>query len=252
LEDSERIGSLLESVRPNAVAHLAWYVHPRDYLTSRENLRSLAATVSFAERVFLAGCTKLVAMGSGLEYSPSDQPRTEDDKTDPWCLYSASKIATGAVLRALATSLGAECAWARLFHVHGPGEDPRRLLPTVARLLAGGRPVDLTPGLQVRDHLDVADVASALVSLTDSHAVGVYNVCSGVGVTLKEVLTSLGEAVGRTDLLRFGALPSPPAETQYIVGDPTRLRQLGWHPEHSNLRASLARAVTAYLAPASL
>jgi hypothetical protein len=40
--DASDLDSLLVQARPDVVFHLAWYAHPRDYLTSPENLRSLA------------------------------------------------------------------------------------------------------------------------------------------------------------------------------------------------------------------
>ena len=61
-------------------------------------------------------------------------------------------------------------------------------------------------------------------------ASGIYNVCSGQPVTLRQVLETVGEIVGGTALLRFGARPHRPGETMFLAGDPGRLRALGWSP----------------------
>jgi nucleoside-diphosphate-sugar epimerase len=243
LEDPGRVSSALAGFRPEATIHVAWYARPQDYLTSTANLGSLATTNAFVERVFAAGCRKLVGVGSCLEYAASDSLRRESDPSGPKSLYASCKLAAGVVAQALAAERGAECAWARVFHVHGPGEDEARLIPAAAAALRAGRPFDLSPGMQVRDHLDVRDVAAALVHLAGPGSSGIYNVCSGIPVTLRDVLLTVGEVLGRPELLRFGARPYARDEEMFVAGDPTRLQSTGWKPAFSDLRAGLADAL---------
>ena len=233
LEDVPAVDALLASARPEAVFHLAWYAHPRDHLTSHENLGALAMTTSFAERVFAGGCRKLVAVGSCAEYGDSDRLRREDDAPDPASLYASAKVGAHLVLRALAREAGAELAWGRVFHLHGPTEAPARLIPWIAGQLRQGAAVELTDGRQVRDHLHVADVAAGLVALLAPGAAGPYNICSGQPVTLRQVVEIVGRALGREDLLRFGARPHRPGEVMFLAGEATRLRALGWRPRWS-------------------
>ena len=228
LDESPAVRALVEAARPAALIHLAWYANPVDYLVSHANLASLSATARLVEAVLAAGCRKLVLAGSCVEYQPHDRALREDDPLDPGTLYGACKQAAWLVTKALAASAGAELAWARVFHLHGPGEDPRRLIQWVASELRAGRPVELTDGSQVRDHLHVADVASGLVTLLAAGASGAYNVCSGEPVALKKVLQTVGEIVGRPELLRFGARPHRQGEMMFLAGDSRRLRSLGW------------------------
>jgi nucleoside-diphosphate-sugar epimerase len=219
-----------ETARPDAVVHLAWYADPVDYLTSTANLRSVTATLALVEAVLAVGCRKLVMTGTGVEYAARDRLVTEADPADPQTLYASCKHATWLVSRALAAAAGAELSWARIFHLHGPGEDARRLIPWVARELTEGRAVGLTDGTQVRDHLHVDDVASGLTALLAPGAAGIYNVSSGEPVPLRRVLETVGRLVGRGDLLQFGARPHRPGEQMFLAGDSARLRGLGWAP----------------------
>ncbi len=243
LEDAQGLDTVLDTFRPEATVHLAWYARPEDYLTSRLNLGSLAATTGFVERVLRCGCPKVVGIGTCLEYAASERVRREFDPADPVSLYASCKLGAWLVCRALGRQRGAEVVWGRLFHVHGPGEDPARLIPAVARSLAAGRPFDLSPGLQVRDHLHVADVAAAIVKLTDPGIQGIVNVCSGTPVTLRDVLLTVGDILGRRELLRFGARPYNPGEVMFLAGDASRLRAAGWSPRFSDLRSSLTDVV---------
>lgn len=249
LEDLDRMARILEDFRPQAVIHLAWYSRPRDYLVSSRNLVSAAATSAFVERVFESGCPKLVGVGTCLEYAASNRLRRESDPTDPTSLYASCKLSACLVARALARGRGSEVAWARLFHMHGPGEDPERIIPAVAESLRAGRACDLSPGLQVRDHLHVGDVAAALVQLAKPGISGIFNVCSGIPITLRQVLLTVAEIVGRPELLRFGARQYPADEIMFLAGDPSQLRRAGWAPRFTDLRAGLADALSHGLRP---
>ena len=248
LEDESTLAGGFEGFRPEIVLHAAWYARPGDYLTSPENLRSLNVTTRLAQRAFAAGCRRFVGVGTCLEYAPSDSRRRDADPVEPKTLYAACKLAAWQVVRSLAGQHGAQSVWARLFHVHGPGEAPDRLVPSVARALAGGQPFDLSPGDQVRDQLHVKDVADALVHLAAGEATGVFNVCSGEPVTLRQVATAVGQALGRADLLRFGARCYAPGELMFLAGDPARLRATGWRPRVTDLAAGIADAVVGYVA----
>jgi dTDP-6-deoxy-L-talose 4-dehydrogenase (NAD+) len=243
LDDAAATAALLDDVRPEAVVHLAWYAHPRDYLTSTKNLASLRATTALAELVAARGIPKFVGAGSCVEYAPSDRARREDDPCAPASLYGACKHAAWLALRALFEGGATELAWGRIFHLHGPREAPERLLPWIAGRLRAGDPVELTDGVQVRDHLHVEDVARGLVALLQPGARGAYNVCSGEPVTLRRVIEALASLTGGAPLLRFGARPHRPGEIMHLAGSSDRLRGLGWSPRHTlegGLRDALA------------
>jgi dTDP-6-deoxy-L-talose 4-dehydrogenase (NAD+) len=231
--------ALLAAHRPTHLLHLAWYAEPGNYLGSRENLRSLSATTDLVATAVDAGCRRIVAAGSCLEYAASDAPHRESDPAGPESLYAACKHAAHVVCEPL-TDGSSALLWARIFYLHGPGEDPRRLMPMVATQLRHGEPVDLSGGEQVRDYLHVADVADALATLACSDAVGVANVCSGMPTSLRTLLGAIGEHLGRPELLRFGRLPYRDGERMCIAGDPGTLRALGWRPRFATPSAALA------------
>jgi nucleoside-diphosphate-sugar epimerase len=246
LERRERLAALFTEVRPEGLIHLAWYADPVDYLTAYANVASLEMTVALVKAALSAGCRRIVGGGSCAEYALVDRPLVESDPVDPRTLYAASKIAAWQIARVMSKEAGAQFAWTRMFHIHGPGENPRRLLPWVARQLKSGVPVPLTDGTQVRDHLHVTDVASALTTILAAGTSGIYNVCSGEPVTLRHVLETLEDLLGRAKQLRFGDLPHRPSKTTFLTGDSMRLRGLGWSPRFG-LRDGLADALAGYI-----
>jgi nucleoside-diphosphate-sugar epimerase len=243
LDDTAAVARALAACRPEKLLHLAWYAHPVDYLTSRRNLQSLQATASLVAAAVDAGCRRIVGVGTCLELGPSDAPASEGTAAGPDTLYAACKHAARLVAEQLAVGR-ATFAWARLFHLHGPGEDPARLIAMVAARLRRGEPVELSPGGQWRDYLRVEDMAEALGLLTEATVEGTIHVCSGRPATLRATLEAVARAVGRPDLLRFGALPYRPGDRLAILGDPAALRRLGWIP-----RLTSPEDAFAYLAP---
>jgi nucleoside-diphosphate-sugar epimerase len=243
LADPVEITGAVRSAAPDAIVHLAWYAQPDDYLVSIENVESLKTTLTFARAVLAGGCRRMVGVGSCVEYADLPRPRSEDDPISPRSLYARCKHAAHLVVDELFARQDARLVWARLFHMHGPGERPTRLIPSLAATLRAGRPFALSPGEQVRDHLDVRDVASALLHLARCDLRGPVNVCSGKPVTLKHVLETVGRELGKVELLEFGARPYSAMEIMNLSGNPARLLGTGWRPSHADLAVSIRQTI---------
>jgi nucleoside-diphosphate-sugar epimerase len=243
LDDPRDVESLVRKSRADVAVHMAWYAEPGTYLHSPKNVDSLATTVRLARTLYEHGCRRIVGAGSCAEFAPQDRPCLETDATGPRSLYGVCKLAACSTVEALANQEEKGFAWTRIFHIHGPGDAPSRLIPSIVNQLRRGEQVDLTDGNQVRDHLHVADVGSAIARIAVSDDNGIFNVCSGEPVTLRTVVEIAAAAVGRQDLLRFGTRPHRPGEVMFLAGNATRLKQLGWSPAftlESGLRDSVA------------
>jgi dTDP-6-deoxy-L-talose 4-dehydrogenase (NAD+) len=105
-----------------------------------------------------------------------------------------------------------------VFYLSGEGEDSRRLVPYLRAKLAAGEPAELTSGNQVRDHLDVREVAQLIVNHALGDETGPINICSGVPVTVRQLAERIADEYGRRDLLKFGARPDNPLDPPYVVG----------------------------------
>lgn len=230
--DLDEVEKLIDDRAVDWCAHLGWYADPRDYLVNRdENLRSLNDALALVELLDRAGCRHLVVAGSSAEYAPSAEVLDEEATIAPWSVYGAAKASLRLLLSSSALPPSMTLAWARLFNITGPGEHPHRLLPSVTRSMVQGEPMDLTTGEQVRDFLDVADVASAIVALGSTSATGTFNICSGTGQTLHSIISAIADRLDARDLARFGARPIGAHDPRFVVGDAGRLhRATGWQP----------------------
>jgi GDP-4-dehydro-6-deoxy-D-mannose reductase len=140
----------------------------------------------------------------------------------------------------MAESYGLEILLARPFNHLGPGQAGGFVVPSLARQLldvAAGRgaPVisvgDLSP---VRDFSHVLDVVDGYLLLLDRGARGeIYNLCSGVGRSIRDVLEDLQRLLGTRAEVRVDPQRLRPVEIPFLVGDPSRAESLGWRRRRS-------------------
>jgi nucleoside-diphosphate-sugar epimerase len=233
LFDADGVAGLLAAVRPTHLLHLAWVATPGAYWTSPDNPRWAEASEQLLRAFADAGGRRAVLAGTCAEYDWAVAGRCHETETPvrPATLYGACKDRLRRRAEALAGQAGLSVAWARLFFLYGPHEQPARLVPSVVRALLAGREAECSEGTRQRDFLHVEDAADALAALLLSDLTGPVNVGSGEAVTVRAVARALADAVGRPELLRLGARPAPAGEPPLLVADVGRLRGgLGWAP----------------------
>lgn len=215
---------------PTACIHLAWYAEPGKYLHADDNLTAVSGSLSLLRLLAACGCRQVVGAGTCAEYARHDRPLGVDAAMGPDTVYAACKLALAGIGREFARRHQQRFAWGRIFHLYGPGEDGRRLVPSAIRSLLAGQPFAASAGTQIRDYLHVQDVAAAFVQLMERGAEGCFNICSGQPVTVAEILGRIGDETGRRDLIRLGERPANDWDPPLVVGDPGPLLATGWQP----------------------
>ncbi|MFK4729878.1 UDP-glucose 4-epimerase GalE [Agromyces mediolanus] len=220
--------------------------HPEAYF--RDNVSSLAAVVGAAADT---GVARFVFSSSAAVYgTPAASPVSETAPPSPINPYGETKLAGEWLMRDAATAYGLDAISLRYFNVAGAGwddlGDPAPLnLVTIAidRIRQGLAPVilgddyDTPDGTGVRDYIHVLDLAEA--HLHALAAVGeergrhrVYNVGTGRGSSVREVLDRLEEAA-RSGLEPI-VEPRRPGDPPAVVADPELIaEELGWRATRS-------------------
>lgn len=231
--DIAAVTELLLRTEPTHLLHLAWFSGHGEIWSTTENLDWVAASLRIATSFARAGGRRLVMAGSCAEYGGSGRFE-ENSAANPNSLYGIAKRCTRETIDIMAQQEGISFAWPRLFHMYGPFEDERRLIASATRALVNGEPFLCSDGMQIRDFLFIEDVASALVSLIFSEIEGAINVGSGLPVTLRHLLETLGNEIGRPDLLRFGAKERTKHDPNMLIPSVNRqCIELGWFPKHT-------------------
>lgn len=225
---------LATAVGAEALLHLAWCTEHGEYWNSPANLEWRRASLKLVEAFSAAGGRRAVVAGSCAEYDWGlGHERLSEALTPltPSTPYGAAKDELRQELETMSAEAGLSLAWGRAFFTFGEGEDPRRLVPAVARALLAGKPACTSHGRHLRDLLASEDVGDAFAALLDGTVEGAVNLGSGNGLALHVLTELVAEAVGRPDLLRVGALEARPGEPERLVADPRRLSyEVGWEP----------------------
>jgi len=208
----------------DVVVHVAWYAEPGRYVESPLNMECLVGTLQMARGAAQAGVRRFVGIGSCAEYDTSVGTLTVDTPLRPRSPYAAAKAAAFLALSEWLPTQGVTFAWCRLFYLYGEGEDQRRLVPYVRSQLEAGQVAELTTGTQIRDFLDVRDAGGRIADVALGDEEGPINVCSGVPVTVRELVERIADEVGRRDLLAFGARAANPFDPPCVVGVPNMVK----------------------------
>jgi nucleoside-diphosphate-sugar epimerase len=245
LEDRATLERELDGIEPRdpvTFIHLAARVSvpacEADPIAAREINVSLAqSTVSTV--LDWASCEglnlRVIYVSSGHVYAAqaSEARLTEESPTRPRSVYARTKLEAEQVLASLSSRRGIPFLAARVFGLLAPQQAPNYVLPALIKRV---RTADLNaiPGLDfTRDYLDARDVCEDLVLLASApwpKDLTVVNVCSGVPVTIRELLRAVIDVmvpIGADDLARQAhSGPGRADDVQWVVGDPSRFRRL--------------------------
>jgi GDP-4-dehydro-6-deoxy-D-mannose reductase len=247
LLDAEALRRSVAALRPDRIVHLAAQSSARESWRDPEGtLRTnLFGLLYLLEAVRHAGLTpRLLVVGSAEEYGAvpgAAEPIPEETPLRPASPYAVSKAAQGYLALQYALAHGLHVVRTRTFNHTGPGRGPGFAESSFARQIAeieAGRhdPTIAVGNLEaVRDFTDVRDVVRAYVRLLESGQPGeVYNVASGHGRRVGEVLERLISHARAPVVVRRDPQLLRPVDTPYLVGDAARLRRVtGWEPEIS-------------------
>ncbi|CAO5164043.1 UDP-glucose 4-epimerase [Frankia sp. AiPs1] len=174
----------------------------------------------------------------------------ESRRPDPSNPYGASKLAAERLLGHQAGTGLIGAVVLRSFNVAGAVEghfdaDDSRIVPAAIAVASGRRDVFRVngDGRALREYVHVDDMAAAYLTALQRAAPGrcaIYNVGSGVGVSVIDVLAAVGRVSGRP--VRRVHCP-PVAEPRALIGDSRRIRaEFGWSSPRSSIERIVADA----------
>jgi nucleoside-diphosphate-sugar epimerase len=183
--------------------HCAWEVKHGLFWSSPANRSWHMASVDLTRRFRAAGGQTVLGIGTCAEYDATDpgplpNPWTEARAIAPATPYGQAKAA---LHRDLADLCGDALIWARLFHLYGPGEDCRRLIPSLINRLSAGQPAEVRAASLVRDYASTAHVAGCLVALLEADAAGPFDIGSGQARSLGDLGRIIASTLAGPDLL---------------------------------------------------
>lgn len=234
--DREALEKVFTEQRIDTVVHLATLY--RKFDNGKEVAEMMASNVTFPAEILETGMRHglktFINTGTFFECDCSVLPVGEDAPVKAFNFYAKTKIIFEAFARTYADQLNIKSL--RLFSPYGP-KDNEKLIPVLIKKALKGEEMTLSEGLQKLDFTYADDIVRAFllaIAQDDGQQVGykLYNIGSGVGISVREVVSIIEEQLGRPISKVWG----PPSRVDIPVAF-ADIRQaksgLNWAPEHS-------------------
>jgi UDP-glucose 4-epimerase len=219
--------------------------------THRTNLTGTVAVFDAARRSNPEEPIPVVFASSAAVYGDNvNIPLSENDTPRPLSAYGADKF--GCELHGFVASHvhRVPSCGLRFFNVYGPRQDSTSSYSGVIsifcdRLKAGLGITLCGDGHQTRDFIYVGDVVRALLVAMDHCSLtgDIFNICTGVATTIRDLSKVIGDVLGTKPDIAFG--PPRPGEIRRSLGDPSKAWHLLGFAAETPLAAGLERTLAA-------
>lgn len=263
--DVDRLREVLRAHKPIGVIHFAAFAYVgesvEDPLLYYRN--NVGGTMALLSAMTAEGVDRLVFSSTCATYgTPATNPIREDMPQNPINPYGHSKLMVERILRDCVRAGNLDAVALRYFNAAGAdaegeiGEvhDPETHLIPLALAAAKGVAPPLTvfgddhptpDGTCIRDYIHVTDLADAhvraLAYVKGNAGFNVFNLGTGVGISINELIAAVRDVTGSEVPFSFG--PRRAGDPAALVADPTRAREaLGWQTQNSDLNSILSTA----------
>ncbi|WP_347911170.1 NAD(P)-dependent oxidoreductase [Pseudomonas grandcourensis] len=216
----------------DALAHLAWPGLP-NYRALFHFEHNLMADYRFIKSAVEAGVKQVLVTGTCFEYGMQSGPLGETSEPQPSNPYGLAKHTLHLFLQNLQQEHPFTLQWARLFYLHGEGQNPNSLLAALDRAIdAGEQSFNMSAGEQLRDFLPIETAAGYLAAIVHQRDFdGVINCASGQPVSVRTLVEQRLRERGATLNLNLGHYPYPSHEPMAFWAVTERLQQLLGEPQ---------------------
>lgn len=211
----------------DALAHLAWPGLP-NYRALFHFEHNLMADYRFIKGAVEAGVKQVLVTGTCFEYGMQSGPLSEKNDAQPANPYGLAKHTLHLFLQNLQQEHPFTLQWARLFYLHGAGQNPNSLLAALDRAIdAGDTTFNMSAGEQLRDFLAIETATAYLAAILHKRDFdGTINCASGQPVSVRALVEQHVRERGATIGLNLGHYPYPTHEPMAFWAVTERLQQL--------------------------
>ena len=239
----DQVEYIIHEFQPNYILHLASFSSVafswKEPVQSFQNNTNIFLNLIDAVRKLNID-TRILSIGSSEEYgnvNDEDLPLREDHKLNPISPYAVARISQEYLSRVYINGYGMDIVLTRSFNHIGPMQKSIFVVSSLAKQLvelkkSGKNRGNVVTGdiSIVRDFTDVRDVVRAYYLLLKEGKKGhVYNVCSGIGIPLKDLIDIMARYLNIEVDINIDNRLIRPADNKRIIGSNEKIkRELGW------------------------
>ncbi len=233
VRDAEALRTAVLAAKPDWIFHMAADTRrSRDVSLLPEMFQTnVVGTMNLLCAAQTVAPSALVAVGTFEEYGDNPTPFREDMAPRPLSPYGLTKSLASILVAGAGRSV-LPATVIRFPVLYGDGQAADTFVGGACTAIKSGGRFPMTRGEQSRDFLYIDDAVDALIAAAENIDVcrgEVFNACTGVALSLREAVHTIGAIAGRKDFADIGARPYRPNEQMYYVGDCTKIAQrIGW------------------------
>lgn len=254
IADRSFLSQTLKENSIEAVMHLAAFASVGESVLKPEKYiqNNYVASVSLLDSMIDADVKRIVFSSTAAVYGePKNLPLTEEDETLPINPYGESKLAVEKELQEYSRKFDLRFVALRYFNVAGASENygewhkpETHLIPDILNTARGkdevleifGNDYPTKDGTCIRDFIHVHDLAKAHILALKSlvNGCGIYNIGTGNGNSVNEVIESARRVTGKEIPVKF--IERRPGDPAILTASSEKIkRELGWKPENERL-----------------
>ena len=213
--------------KPDVLIHLTWEGLP-NYKDNFHIEKNLPRHKVFLENIISNGLQNVNITGTCFEYGMQEGKLKEDMPSLPDNPYAIAKNNLRVYIESLKSRFFFASKWIRLFYMFGKGQSTKSLLSQLQQALDNKEEIfNMSEGDQTRDFLPVEKVAKYIVDIAvQSEVTGVINCCSGIPVTVKQLVQEYLKENNQSIKLNLGYYPYPDYEPMHFWGDNDKLKTI--------------------------
>lgn len=223
---------IIEDFEPiDCFIHLANLVYvPASYSDPERYYRVNFLTTLNALEICRKRNARLIYSSSYIYGSPQYLPVDENHPINPFNPYAQTKVICEKLCEGYHRDFGLKISILRPFNIYGIGQTGKLLIPEIIGQLKEGKDrIQLKAASPRRDYVNVIDVARAFVAcINDSCDYGIYNVCSGNSVSVREITDIINNHLKKKVDFVF-AESDRPSEVNETRGSCKKLETIKWH-----------------------
>lgn len=252
LADRDAVARAIKEAAPDAAMHFAANALVGESMNnpSKYFRNNVANGINLLDALVAGGVKKFVFSSTCATFGvPAKMPIDESLPQNPINPYGESKLMFEKILRWYDEIHGLRFTALRYFNAAGAsekfGEDHRietHLIPNVLKVALGqkdavevyGTDYETPDGTCIRDYIHILDLADAHIRALDRQESGFFNLGTGGGTSVREVIDCCRKVTGR-DIAVIERPRRPGDPPRLIAGSDKIRRELGWEPRYQDI-----------------
>ena len=204
----------------STLVHLAWEGLP-NYHSNIHLKKNINSHYLFIKKLIKKKIIKnLIVAGTSQEYGMQYGIQKVTSKTNPTTSYAKAKVKLYKKILLLRKYHSFKFKWMRLYYSYGKWQNKSSVFSQLSYAISNKKKYfKMSKGDQVRDYMPISKMITKIIEVIAKKEEGIFNICSGNGVRLKDLIIKIIKLKKSKIKLKLGYFPYLSYEPKYFWGE---------------------------------